>query len=51
MKLAVLDDYQRIALKSADWSRLDGVQVSVFHEAFSSLDGAAAKCRWPAARR
>jgi D-3-phosphoglycerate dehydrogenase len=43
LKLAILDDYQRVALESADWSRLNGVEVSVFHEAFSSLDDAAAK--------
>lgn len=45
MKLAVLDDYQRLALKSADWERLRkrGVEVSVFHEAFSSREDAAAK--------
>lgn len=43
MKLAILDDYQRVALESADWSRLNGVEVSVFHEAFSSLEDAAAK--------
>ena len=45
MKLAVLDDYQQLALKSADWDRLRkrGVEVSVFHEAFASRDEAAAK--------
>jgi phosphoglycerate dehydrogenase-like enzyme len=45
MKLAILDDYQRVALQSADWSRLEkrGVKVSVFHEAFASADDAAAK--------
>ncbi len=45
MKLAVLDDYQRLALKSADWERLRrrGVEVSVFHEAFGSREDAAAK--------
>ena len=32
MKLAVLDDYQRLALKSADWSRLNGVEVTVFDQ-------------------
>jgi phosphoglycerate dehydrogenase-like enzyme len=43
LKLAILDDYQRVALESADWNRLHGVEVSVFHEAFSSLEDAAAK--------
>ena len=45
MKLAILDDYQRLALKSADWERLRkrGVEVSVFHEAFTSSGDAAAK--------
>ena len=45
MKLAILDDYQRLALKSADWDRLRrrGVDIAVFHEAFASRDEAAAK--------
>ena len=45
MKLAILDDYQQLALKSADWDRLRkrGVEVSVFHEAFASRDDAAVK--------
>jgi D-3-phosphoglycerate dehydrogenase len=45
LKLAVLDDYQRLALKSADWDRLRkrGVEVSVFHEAFAAREDAAAK--------
>ena len=45
MKLAVLDDYQQLALESADWDRLRrrGVEVTVFHEAFSSREDAAAK--------
>jgi len=30
MKLAVLDDYQRVALKYADWRSLKGVEVAVF---------------------
>lgn len=30
MKLAVLDDYQRVALKYADWKALKGVEVTVF---------------------
>jgi len=45
MRLAILDDYQRLALKSADWDRLrrKGCEISVFHEAFASADDAAAK--------
>jgi D-3-phosphoglycerate dehydrogenase len=30
VKLAVLDDYQRVALKYADWTSLKGVEVTVF---------------------
>jgi D-3-phosphoglycerate dehydrogenase len=38
VKLAILDDYQQVALKSADWDRLrkKGIEISVFHEALSS---------------
>ena len=45
MQLAVLDDYQRIALASADWERLRrrGVGITVFHDAFATLDEAAEK--------
>jgi phosphoglycerate dehydrogenase-like enzyme len=43
MKLAILDDYQRIALQSADWNRLKGVEIKVFHEAFTSVEDAAKK--------
>src|SRR3954462_9132196 len=45
MKLALLDDYQRVALKSADWERLkkNGVEITVFHDAFTSVDDAAKK--------
>ena len=45
MKLAILDDYQQLALKSADWDRLRkrGLEVTVFHEAFASQADAAAK--------
>ena len=43
MKLAILDDYQQVALKSADWDRLrkKGIEVSVFNEAFPSAEKAA----------
>ena len=30
MKLAILDDYQRVALEYADWKSLKGVEVTVF---------------------
>ena len=45
MKLAILDDYQRLALGVADWDRLRkrGVEIAVFNEAFASADEAAAK--------
>ncbi len=36
MKLAVLDDYQRVALAYADWKSLKGVEVRVFDQAFVS---------------
>lgn len=42
MKLAILDDYQRVALKSADWKRLP-LEVTVFDKAFSSESEAAQK--------
>jgi phosphoglycerate dehydrogenase-like enzyme len=44
-KLALLDDYQKVALKMADWDRLKkrGVEITVFHEPFSSVDDAAKK--------
>jgi phosphoglycerate dehydrogenase-like enzyme len=45
MKLAILDDYQRVALKSADWKRLKGVDVQVFHEAFKSQEDAVEKLK------
>ncbi len=40
--IAVLDDYQRVALKLADWSRLtDNHKIKVFHEPFASTEAAA----------
>lgn len=30
MKLAILDDYQKLALQYADWKKLKGVEVTVF---------------------
>ena len=32
MRLAVLDDYQKVALEYADWGKLKGVEVTVFAE-------------------
>ena len=31
-RIAVLDDYQRVAHRFADWSRLSGHEVTFFHE-------------------
>jgi D-3-phosphoglycerate dehydrogenase len=42
LKLAILDDYQRVALQSADWKKLN-LDIQVFHEAFRSVDDAAQK--------
>lgn len=43
MKIAVLDDYQRVALAMADWSRLQAAHaVTVFTRPFASEDEAAA---------
>jgi phosphoglycerate dehydrogenase-like enzyme len=40
--IAVLDDYQKVALKMADWSGLtDTHKLKIFHEPFASLDAAA----------
>lgn len=36
---AVLDDYQEVALKYADWSKVTGdVEVKVFHQPFNSAE-------------
>lgn len=45
MKLALLDDYQKVALRLADWDRLRkrGIDITVFHEPFTSVDDAAQK--------
>ncbi len=45
VKLALLDDYQKVALRMADWDRLRrrGVEITVFHEPFTSVEDAAAK--------
>ena len=45
MKLAILDDYMKVALESAPWEtiRRRGVEITVFDTAFGSVDDAAAK--------
>jgi D-3-phosphoglycerate dehydrogenase len=45
MKLAILDDYMQVAMKSADWAgiRQRGVEITVFDKAFASADDAAVK--------
>lgn len=45
MKVAVLDDYQRVALEYADWTSLKGVELQVFHDAFRSTDEAVQKLK------
>src|SRR5712664_942864 len=44
-KLALLDDYQKVAMRMADWDRLKkrGVEITVFHEPFASVEDAARK--------
>jgi hypothetical protein len=38
-KIAVLDDYQNVALKSADWSvLLDRVEIAVFQDHLADPD-------------
>jgi phosphoglycerate dehydrogenase-like enzyme len=44
LKLAILDDYQRVALQSADWKKL-GLEIQVFDRAFASQDEAAEKLK------
>lgn len=45
MKLALLDDYQKVAMRMADWDRLKkrGIEITVFHEPFKSVEDAAQK--------
>ncbi len=45
LKLALLDDYQKVAMRLADWDRLKkrGIEITVFHEPFASVDDAAQK--------
>ena len=40
MKIAVLDDYQDVARRMADWSGLEAAhEVTFFHQAYEGLDG------------
>ena len=42
VRIAVLDDYQNLALELADWSVLpDGVEVTVFNNHLHDLDALA----------
>lgn len=45
LKLALLDDYQNVALRMADWDRLRkrGVEITVFNQPFASVEDAAQK--------
>jgi phosphoglycerate dehydrogenase-like enzyme len=45
LKLALLDDYQKVAMRMADWDRLRkrGIEITVFQEAFKSVEDAAEK--------
>jgi len=45
VKVAVLDDYQRVALEYADWKSLKGAEVQVFHDALRSTDEAVQKLK------
>ena len=42
MKVAILDDYQNVALKMADWSKLQaGNRIQVFNKPFANVEAAA----------
>ncbi len=46
MRLAILDDYQRVALEIADWSPLErAVEITVFDRHLGDLDAVAAALR------
>lgn len=45
-RLAILDDYQGVALGFADWAQLDGrAEVTVFHDSVRDADGLAERLR------
>jgi hypothetical protein len=48
MRIAILDDYQNVALSMADWSALDGrAAVTVFNDHFDGTDAVVARLhRW-----
>jgi phosphoglycerate dehydrogenase-like enzyme len=41
VKVAILDDYQRVALALADWSRLKGADISVFEDTLADPEALA----------
>ena len=42
MRVALMDDYQRVALESADWNKLPpGCKVEVFHDSVTDVDALA----------
>jgi hypothetical protein len=42
MRLAILDDYQKAAIATADWDSLrPGVEIQTFHDTLASEDAAA----------
>ena len=45
IKLALLDDYQKVAMRLGDWDRLKkrGIEITVFNKPFSSVDDAVQK--------
>lgn len=45
MRVAILDDYQRVALASADWTRLDAAEVRPFHGHIADTADLAAELR------
>ncbi|MGC1568374.1 MAG: D-2-hydroxyacid dehydrogenase family protein, partial [Trebonia sp.] len=45
MRIAILDDYQRVALQSADWASLGATDVVPFHEHIADTADLAAELR------
>jgi len=44
VRLAIINDYQELALKTADWGRLpDSVEIDVFHDQLTDELEAAAR--------
>ena len=45
-KLAILDDYQNVAMEMADWTPLDGdVEITVFNDHLSDEDAVAGRLK------